>query len=245
VSSPLPQSREADIAANREAHINGRQLLGLVYSGLWRTIAGLPSAALGAVAIWSLPGDPAGNVVGTSLGLLFLGLGMYMLWRGVCFLVDAVTRQVALVTARVDRDVTYSPRSGNLYYMVVGPVKTWIAPKVFDALPIGLLCHAFFSPCSLHLLSIEPATPPDPYLSERLGGADAYAWARFRWGGFFAALAAFGLAAAIHYAIVGHPAVALRMWVRKHPQPPSTALHEWSESDITDEESDESSPSES
>jgi hypothetical protein len=33
--------------------------------------------------------------------------------------------------------------------------------------------------------------------------------------------------------------------VRKHPQPPSTALHEWSESDITDEESDESRPSES
>jgi hypothetical protein len=174
-----------------------------------------------------------------------------MSWRGVCFLVDAITRQVAIVTARVDRDITYSSRSGNFYYMVVGPVKTWIAPKAFDALPVGLLCHAFFSPCSLHLLSIEPATASDASPSERLSGADAYAWARFRWGRFFAALAAFGLAAAIHYAIIGHPAsgaaiavtsvatVALLMWVRAHPRPLSTELGEWSESDITGDDGEE------
>jgi hypothetical protein len=174
-----------------------------------------------------------------------------MSWRGICFLVDVITRQVALVTARVDRDITYSSRSGNFYYMVVGPVKTWIAPKAFDALPVGLLCHAFFSPCSLHLLSIEPAPAADPSLSVRLGGADAYAWARFRWGWFFAALAAFGLAAAIRYAVIGQPAsgvaiagasvatVALLIWVRKHPRPLSTELGKWSEPDTTDDEGED------
>src|SRR5260370_2210251 len=63
----LPFSRPADVAANREARISGRQQVGLWYSGLWRLTAGLPAAGVG----YSPPIPDLGSDIGSQVDVYF------------------------------------------------------------------------------------------------------------------------------------------------------------------------------
>src|SRR5258708_21519186 len=56
---PLPHSRPADVAANRDARVRGRQLAALVYAGVWRILLGLPTTAGGVALALGAPGSAA------------------------------------------------------------------------------------------------------------------------------------------------------------------------------------------
>src|SRR5258708_34753100 len=56
---PLPHSRPADVAANRDARVRGRQLAALVYAGVWRILLGLPTTAGGVAPALAAPGSAA------------------------------------------------------------------------------------------------------------------------------------------------------------------------------------------
>jgi hypothetical protein len=207
---PLPHSNPADVAANRDARIRGRQLAALVYAGAWRIVLGLPTAAGGAALAWAAP-----TAAGTGGGLLaffflavalgLLGLGAYVSWRGFSFLGDAITRKVSYVTGRIDGD-TKTYRGATTYYMVVGPSKTWVSRKTYNAMPMGRLCHAYYAPGSLHLFSIEPATEAEPHPALSFGGDAAHAWDRLRWKWMMGAVAVFGLAAGANGVVTAHSA---------------------------------------
>ena len=211
---PLPHSRDTDVAANREARISERQLLGLVYSGLWRVLLGLPTVGISAAITLIAPsagGDVffgGGLFVIMFVSLCLLGVGAYGSWRGFNFLGDALTRKVAYVTGRLDsRARTY--RGLTTFYMAVGPVSTRIPRKTFDALPVGLHCRAYYAVASLQLLSLEPATAETPHPSLTFGGDATPGWDRLRQLGLIAAVAVFGIAAGLNDTVIAHPARSL------------------------------------
>ena len=195
----LPFSLPADVAANREAHISGRQQVGLWYAGLWRLTAGLPAAGIGAVIAL----EPEFVIMASGIALVTTGL--YLSWRGFSFLGDSITRNVAYVTGGIiPESRTY--RGSTTYYMIVGPVKTRISRRTYRTLPAGLNCHAYYGSGSRHLLSLEPATAEEPDPSLSFGADAAHTWDRLRWRMIVAAAAAFGLAAGIHAIVIAHPA---------------------------------------
>ncbi len=207
---PLPHSRPADIAVNRDARVRGRQLAALLYAGAWRIILGLPTAAGGVALAWAAPasagsGGPFLAFFFFAIALGLLGLGAYVSWRGFSFLGDALTRKVAYVTGRIDGD-TQTFRGATTYYMVVGPSKTRVSRKTYKAMPMGRLCHAYYAPGSLHLFSIEPATETEPHPALSFGGDAAHAWARLRWKWLVGAVAVFGLAAGANGVVTAHRA---------------------------------------
>jgi hypothetical protein len=198
------------VALNRDARVTALQLLALTFSGLWRIILGLPTAAGGVALAWAAPSSAGvtggfGAFIILLVGLAFLGLGAYVSWRGFSFLGDAVTRKVAYVTGHLDRE-TKTYKGSTFYYMLVGPSKTSISHKTYKALPIGMLCHAYYAPGSLHLFSVEPGTAAEPHPSLRFGGDAAHAWDRLRWPWLVGAVAAFGLAAGANGVFTAHPA---------------------------------------
>jgi hypothetical protein len=207
VSVPLPRSREADVAANREARLTGRQVVGLWYSGLWRLLVGFPLAVIAGAVAWQVP-FPSQSVPSFLLMALAVGLvgyGTYLSWRAFSFIGDAITRNVTYITARLDGDVKTSSKGAKSYFMVLGPVRTQIyRKKTFDALPVGVNCHAYYTSGSLHLLSLEPATADEPHPSLRFGGDPQHAWDRLRWSWLVPAVAVFGLAVGAHAAISAH-----------------------------------------
>src|SRR5260221_1413056 len=195
----LPFSQPADVAANREAHISRRQQVGLWYSGLWRLLAGLSAAGVGAVVAL----EP--EFVIMAFGIALVASGLYLSWRGFSFLGDSITRNVAYVTGLIiPASRTY--RGSTRYYMVVGPVKTRISRRTYRTLPAGLNCHAYYASGSRHLLSLEPATAEDPHPSLRFGGDAVHTWDRLRWRMIVAAVAAFGVAAGVHAVAISRPA---------------------------------------
>lgn len=207
-SRPLPRSRPDDVAANREARITGRQLLALLYSGIWRIILGLPIAAIGVALAWNAPGSVGdGGAFGAflflAMGIGLLGLGAYVSWRGFSFLGDALTRKVSYVTGRIDGE-TRTYRGSTTRYMVIGPCKTRISRKTYDALPMGRACHAYYAPGSLHMLSLEPETEAEPHPALQFGGDGAHTWDRLRWPWLVGAVAVFGLAAGANSVITAH-----------------------------------------
>jgi hypothetical protein len=209
VTRPLPHSREADVAANREARLSARQFAGLWYSGLWRLLVGLPMAVFGAAIDWQVPfpSQAVGNFMFMAIGLGLVGYGTYLSWRAFSFVSDAITRTVSYVTAELRSQMKTSSKGAKTYYMVVGPVRTQIyRKKTFDSLPVGVDCHVYYSPGSKHLLSLEPATADEPHPSLRFGGDPLHAWDRLRWTWFIPAVAVFGLAVGAHAAISAHPA---------------------------------------
>ena len=96
MTRPLPHSREADVAANREARLSARQFIGLWYSALWRLLAGLPLAVGGAALAWQvpLPSQAVGNFMFMAIGVGLVGYGTYLSWRAFSFVADAITRTV-------------------------------------------------------------------------------------------------------------------------------------------------------
>ena len=210
MSGSLPHSREADVVANREAQISARQLLGLWYSGLWRLILGLPMAVGGAAVAWSVPvpSIALANFFVMALGVGFAGYGFYLSWRAVSFLGDAISRRVTYVTGRLHSQVKTSSKGAKSYYMSVGPVKAQLwRKKTFEALPVGLDCHVYYTAGSVHLLSIEPATAGEPHPSLlSFDGDPLHAWDRLRWSVLIPAAAVFGLAVGAHAMISAHPA---------------------------------------
>ena len=195
----LPFSGPVDVAANREAHISGRQQVGLWYSGLWRLLAGLSAAGVGAVMAL----EP--EFVIMAFGIALVATGLYLSWRGFSFLGDSFTRNVAYVTGRIiPESQTY--RGSTTYYVVVGPVKTRISRRTYRTLPAGLNCHAYYASGSRHLLSLEPATAEEPHPSLSFGGDAAHTWDRLRWRMIIVAVAAFGVAAGVHAIAISHPA---------------------------------------
>jgi hypothetical protein len=208
VSVRLPHSQEADVAANREARMTGRQLLGLWYSGLWRLLIGLPIAAIAVALSWGppMPSIPAASFILMAMGIGFLAYGTYLSWRGFSFIGDALTRKVTYVTGPLGREEkTY--KSAKSYYMVVGPVKTLLYRRsTYEAVPAGVHCHAYYVPGSGHLLSLEPATAEEPHPSLRFGTDPTHAWDRLRWTWLLAAVAAYGFAAGVYATITAHPA---------------------------------------
>ncbi len=207
---PLPHSKPADIAANRDARVRGHQLAALLYAGVWRLILGLPTTAGGAGLAWAAPssagrGGPFLALFFFAIALGLLGLGAYVSWRGFSFLGDAITRKVSYVTGRIDGD-TKTYRGATTYYMVVGPSKTRVSRKTYKAMPMGRLCHAYYAPGSLHLFSIEPATEAEPHPAVSFGGDAAHAWDRLRWKWLVGAVAVFGLAAGANGIVTAHSA---------------------------------------
>jgi hypothetical protein len=210
-SRPLPHSSHSDVTVNREARLSSQQLFDLLYSGLWRLLIGLPTAGIGAVLAWEIPSGGGDVFAGLGLfavmfgGVFMLLAGAYVSWRGFSFIGDALTRNVAFVTGPMDRRFqTY--RNRKTYYMVVGPVSTRVSPTTYDALPVGVPCHAYYAAGSLHLLSLEPATVEAPHPSLSFGGDAAHAWDRLRTPWLVATVAAFGIAAGLHDAVIAHPA---------------------------------------
>jgi len=195
----LPYSRQADVAANREARISVRQNLDLWYSGLWRLLAGLPAAGIGAVVAL----EP--EFVIMAFGIALVATGLYLSWRGFSFIGDSITRNVAYVTGPIIPE-TFTSRGYTYYYVVVGPVKTRISRRTYRTLPAGLNCHAYYGSGSRHLLSLEPATAEEPHPSLRFGADAAHTWDRLRWRMIVVAAAAFGLAAGVHAIVIAHPA---------------------------------------
>ena len=186
-----------------------RQQLDLWYSGLWRLLVGLPMALFGAIFAWqvSFPSQSVINFLFMSVGVALVGYGTYLLWRTFSFIGDAITGKVSYITAVLDGDVKTSSKGAKSYFMVVGPVRTQIyRKKTFDALPVGVRCHMYYTSGSLHLLSLEPATADEPHPSLRFGGDPLHAWDRVRWSWFVPAIAVFGLAVGAHAAISAHPA---------------------------------------
>lgn len=209
MTRPLPHSREADVAANREARLSARQTFGVWYSGLWRLLVGLPMAVFGAASSWQVPfpSQAVGNFMFTAIGVALMGYGIYLSWRAFSFVGDAITRKVSYVTAEVRSQMKTSSKGAKTYYMVVGPVRTQIyRKKTFDALPVGVDCHVYYTPGSKHLLSLEPATADEPHPSLQFGGDALHAWDRLRWTWFVPAVAVFGLAVGAHTMISAHPA---------------------------------------
>lgn len=210
MSGSLPHSRESDIAANREARITWRQLLGLLYSGLWRLILGLPMAVGGAAVAWSVPvpSIALANFFVMALGVGFAGYGFYLSWRAVSFLGDAITRRVTYVTGLLHSQVKTSSKGAKSYYMSVGPVNAQLwRKKTFEALPVGLDCHVYYTAGSMHLLSMEPASTGEPHPSLlHFEGDPLHAWDRLRWSVLISAAAVFGLAVGAHAMISAHPA---------------------------------------
>jgi hypothetical protein len=210
VSDSLPHSREADVASNREARISARQLLGLWYSGLWRLIVGLPIAVIAAAVAWQvpLPSIAVANFFFMAIGIGLAGYGSYLLWRAFSFLGDAITRRVTYVTGPLDSQVKTSSKGAKSYFMSVGPVKAQIYRKnTFEALPVGLDCHVYYTAGSMHLLSIEPATAGEPHPSLlHFDGDPAHAWDRLRLSVLIPAVAVFGFAVGAHNIISAHPA---------------------------------------
>jgi hypothetical protein len=209
-SRPLPHSRPGDVAANREARITERQLLALLYSGTWRIVLGLPTAAIGVGLAWNAPGaagDAGGFMVFLflSLALGLLGLGAYVSWRGFSFLGDALTRNVSYVTGRIDGQMTTYPGSHS-YWMAVGPSKTRISRRTYDILPMGRLCHAYYASGSFHLFSLEPAAEAEPHPALRFGRDATHAWDRLRWKWLVGSVAAFGLAGGVNGIVTAHSA---------------------------------------
>jgi hypothetical protein len=181
-----------------------------VYAGAWRIILGLPTAAGGVVLAWAAPtsagrGGPFLAFFFFAVALGLLGLGAYVSWRGFSFLGDAITRKVAYVTGRIDGD-TQTVKGTTVYYMVVGPSKTRVSRRTYNAMPMGRLCHAFYAPGSLHLFSIEPATAAEPHPALSFGGDAAHAWDRLRWKWMVGAVAVFGLAAGANGVVTAHSA---------------------------------------
>jgi hypothetical protein len=209
VKGPLPHSREADVATNREARLSARQFWGLWYSGLWRLLVGLPMAVFGAASAWQMPfpSQAVGNFMFMAVGVGLVGYGTYLSWRAFSLVGDAITRNVSYVTAAVHSQMKTSSKGAKTYYMVVGPVRTQIyRKKTFDTLPVGVDCHVYYTPGSKHLLSLEPATADEPHPSLRFGGDPLHAWDRLRWTWFVPAMAVFGLAVGAHAMISAHPA---------------------------------------
>src|SRR6267143_5413642 len=167
----LPHSSESDVAANREARFSGRQLLGLLNSAFWRLLFGLPLAAFGVLLAFSVT-----HWFFILVGLLALGFGAYLAWRGFSFLGDLITRNVSYVSGQLlGRITTYKGRDS--YFMVVGQVKTQIWRKeTYEALPFGQQFHAYYASGSLHLLSVEPASVAEPHPSLCFGGDASHAW---------------------------------------------------------------------
>jgi hypothetical protein len=209
VKGPLPHSREADVAANREARFSARQTFGLWYSGLWRLLAGLPMAVGGAALAWVVPFPSRGftNFMFMAIGVGLVGYGTYLSWRAFSFAGDAITRNVTYTTAAISGDVKTSSKGAKTYYMVVGPVRTQIyRKKTFEELPVGVKCHVYYATGSLHLLSLELATADEPHPALRFGGDPQHAWDRLRWSWFVAAMSVFGLAVGVHAMTTAHPA---------------------------------------
>lgn len=197
----LPHSRESDVAANREARFSGRQLLGLLNSGLFRLVFGLPIATFGAALAFGVT-----HWFFILVGLVALGFGAYLSWRGFSFLGDVITRNVSYVNGPLQgRTKTYRGRES--YYMVIGPVWTQIwRRKTYEALPFGQPFNAYYASGSLHLLSVEPAAAGEPHPSLRFGGDAAHAWDRLRWPWLIAAVAVVGLVAGARDVVTAHPA---------------------------------------
>jgi hypothetical protein len=209
VSAPLPRSKEADVAANREGRITGTQLFDLWYSGLWRLLVGLPIAGVAVALSWGppMPSIPAANFIFMAFGIGALGYGTYVSWKGFSFIGDALTRKVTYVTGPVGRQEKTGYRGAKYYYMVVGPVKTLLyRRRTYEAVPVGVLCHAYYVPGSGHLLSLEPATAEEPHPSVRFGSDPTHAWDRLRWTWLLVAVAAYGLAAGVYATVTAHPA---------------------------------------
>jgi hypothetical protein len=210
VSGSLPHSREADVATNREARISARQLLGLWYSGLWRLIVGLPLAVIAAAVAWQvpLPSVAVANFFFMAFGIGLAGYGSYLSWRAFSLLGDAITRRVTYVTGPLASQVKTSSKGAKSYFMSVGPVKAQIFRKTtFEALPVGLDCHVYYTAGSMHLLSLEPATAGEPHPAlQHFDGDSAHAWDRLRWSVLIPALAVFGFAVGAHNMISAHAA---------------------------------------
>jgi hypothetical protein len=189
--------------------LSARQFWGLWYAGLWRLLASLPMAAFGADLAWQVPfpSQAVGNFMFTAIGVGLVGYGTYLSWRAFSFVGDAITRNVSYVTAEVRSQMKTSSKGAKSYYMVVGPVRTQIyRKKTFDALPVGVPCHVYYTSGSKHLLSLEPATADEPHPSLRFGGDAVHAWDRLRWTWFVPALAVFGFAVGAHAMMSAHPA---------------------------------------
>lgn len=195
----LPHSRQADVAANREARISALQHVALWYSGLWRLLGGLPAAAIGVL----LALQP--QFLTMAIGIAFVATGLYLSWRGFSFVGDSITRNVSYVTGPIIPD-TITARGFTSYYVLVGPVRTRISRRAYRKLPNGLKCHAYYVSGSRHLLSLEPATAEEPHPALRFGADAAHAWDRLRWRPIVAAVAAFGLFAGVHAIAIAHPA---------------------------------------
>jgi hypothetical protein len=190
----------ADLAANRDGRLSGGQAGRLWWSGLWRVLLGAALTVFGAFAAvlsdW---------FVLAGIGLVSLGVGLYLTWAGFAFMADAATIDVAWLAGRLDRRIVRGKNSVT-YYAVIGPVEKSISRVHYDMLPVGAQCNLYYAPGCRSLLSIEPADAGQPRPGHPFGADSAHAWDRLRMRWVILTVAAFGLFAGGHIMVDAHPA---------------------------------------
>lgn len=198
----LLRFNDADLAANRDGRLGPGQVPRLMWSGLWRLIAG--PAML--IAFLALSIVALSTVLASLLMLVFVAIGLWVTWRGFAFLVDALDRNVAFVTGRLRANRVVGKTT--TYYADIGPVHKQISRRTYDSLP-SLTCHLYYAPGSRSLLSIEPADEAEPKPDHPFGPDSAHIWDRLRFSWIVVTVGALGILIAAYGVAVAHAAHAV------------------------------------
>lgn len=193
---------DADLAANRDGRLGPGQIPRLMWSGLWRLVAG-PAIAIVFLAFSLVTLD---TILISLLMLIGVAFGLWLTWIGFAFLVDALDRNVAFVTGRLVANAVVAKTT--TYYADIGPVHKRISRRTYDSLP-SLMCHLYYAPGSRSLLSIEPADEAQPKPAHPFGADSAHVWDRLRLSWIVVTVGVLGLLIAVYGLAVAHPAHAV------------------------------------
>jgi len=196
---------DEDVACNRDGRLSPRQRRGLLWSAAWRLALGPAAAVLATLGV-TVDFEPAIAVV---VALIALCLGLYLMWRGFAFMVDAASGAVAFVTAPL-RTRTVRGRSTS-YFVDVGPVTRAIKARAYAAIRAGDTYHLFYAPGCRSLLSLEPASATEPLPAHPFGPDTSHAWDRLRWSWILLTVGAFGALLGAHQVAAAHPAHPVRV----------------------------------
>jgi len=190
---------DADLAANRDGDIDAGQKAKMVWSGIWRLVAG-PPIAIGGVVLTQV----TDNALVMLIGLGVAAFGLYMTWRGFAFLTDTIVAKVAYVTGPIRKKLVREKNSTS-YFAEIGPVRKRITSQAYLSLREGTTVHLYYAPACRSLLSVEPAIVDEPRPDHPFGPDSAHAWNRLRWSWVVITVGALGLLVGVHAATLAQP----------------------------------------
>jgi hypothetical protein len=171
----------------------------MVWSGIWRLVAG-PPVAIGGVVLTQV----TDNALVMLIGLGVTAFGLYVTWRGFAFLTDTIVARVAYVTGPVHKKLVRGKNSVS-YFAEIGPVSKRISSQAYVSLPQGTTVHLYYAPACRSLLSVEPADVDEPRPDHPFGPDSAHAWNRLRWSWVVITVGALGLLVGAHAATLAQP----------------------------------------